>query len=140
MAFKKWVSIENSYNEKFIKKALEIYPELQNESFVVQEKNDGCLDKYTIILTEDGEKTIGDICENKYKGNILTLNVLTNKVEKEKISNFSIKEKTTEQWYEIELDDGTILKITGNHRIWLPELKCYRKVENLLIGDIILKK
>ena len=31
------------------------------------------------------------------------------------------------QWYEIELEDGTTLRLTGNHRVYLPEKHCYRK-------------
>jgi hypothetical protein len=141
MNFKKWTSIENSHNEKFLNKAIRIYPQLEKEEkFYIVEKIDGCLDADTIILTENGKKTIKEICEKEYKGKVFTFNIKTGKIEKEKISNFSIKEPKDVQWYELELENGSILKITGNHRVWLPDYKCYRKVEDLVVGDNLQKR
>ena len=39
--FKKYQSLENSYNDKFLRRFLETYPELQNETYIVTEKLDG---------------------------------------------------------------------------------------------------
>jgi hypothetical protein len=41
-------------------------------------------------------------------------------------------------WYELELYSGKNIKVTGNHRIWLPELKCYREVRDF-VGEEIVK-
>lgn len=41
MKFKKYESIENSYREKFISKAIAFYPEITDAEYVIQEKIDG---------------------------------------------------------------------------------------------------
>jgi hypothetical protein len=43
-------------------------------------------------------------------------------------------------WYEVELEDGQKIVITGNNPVWMADLDCYRKVENLKIGDVLLVK
>lgn len=106
----------------------------------VMEKVDGCLDKNTIITTEDGEKTIEWICKNKYKGKILSYDVEEKKEVWDCIVDYSIQENNND-WYEIELENGKTIKLTGNHRVWLPKLNCYRKVEELNGDeDFLLKK
>jgi intein/homing endonuclease len=42
--------------------------------------------------------------------------------------------ENTHQWYEIELEDGRKIKITGNHNVFIPEIECYRRVDELT-GD-----
>ena len=39
--FKKYTSIENSYRQKYILKAVGEYPELQKQKYIIQEKIDG---------------------------------------------------------------------------------------------------
>lgn len=34
-------------------------------------------------------------------------------------------------WFEIELDDGRKIKLTGNHMVWCNDLNCYRRVDEL---------
>ena len=41
-------------------------------------------------------------------------------------------------WFEIELENGTKIKLTGNHKVYLPELKCYRRVDELKGDENIL--
>ena len=48
------------------------------------------------------------------------------------IESFEIDE------WEIETEDGEKLIITGNNPVWLPDLHCYRRVEDLEIGDVVL--
>lgn len=105
------------------------------------EKLDGCLDGNTTMETEDGIKTIKDICENKYRGKVKSLDIDFDEIVFEKITNYSIKElKVGEQWFEIELENSEKLRITGNHEIWLPELRCYRKVKDLIGNETLLLK
>jgi hypothetical protein len=96
-----------------------------------------CLSEETELITEDGIKTIKEICETKYIGKVLSFNVFENKNEMNTINSHSVQ-KNNNDWYEIELISGKILKLTGNHRIWLPELNCYREVKELL-GDEVVK-
>lgn len=117
---------------------------LENRRIIVSEKLDGenCVDKNTIIETNDGKKTIVELCKNKEKNiKIASYNEFENKVEFKKVLKYHDNLSDQDEWYEIELEDGTILRLTGNHRVYLPENHCYRKVCDLN-GDekILLKK
>lgn len=94
------------------------------------EKVDGCCDQDTIIETEHGPKTIKEIVDAKYVGRVLSFNVDTNKQEMKFVVGHSVQ-RNNHDWYEIELIDGTVVKLTGNHRVWIPALGAYRRVEDL---------
>jgi hypothetical protein len=70
---------------------------------------------------------------------VLCLDHNSNEETFSKVVAHSILENN-DDWYELEMEDGTILKLTGNHRVWLPELNCYRRVDDLCEGDDILQK
>lgn len=103
------------------------------------EKIDGCCDGDTILITDNGNKTIKEICENKFSGKVLGydhdlgMNIFT------EIISHSIKNNNND-WYELELENGEKLILTGNHEVWIPELNCYRKVENLIGNENFLIK
>lgn len=103
---------------------------------VVQRKLDGCLHRDSIVEFDTGERlTIGYVVDNRVIGNIKSLNIETGEIEFKPILNhmknlLDINEDKF-QWYEIELEAGNILLLTGNHRVWLPELACYRRVDEL---------
>jgi len=118
-------------DEERIQNLVENYEELKKETYIETEKLDGCLDGDTLIETIDGIKTIKEICETKYSGKVKTFNLETQKEEFRKILGHSIKEPTTHQWFEIILKNNTKIKITGNHKVWLPELLCWRRVDEL---------
>jgi len=113
----------------------------EGREVVVTEKMDGenCLDENTLIDTEDGKKTIRWICETKYSGKVKSYNIETDEIKWNKILNWSILENIND-WYEIELENGIIIILTGNERIWLPELMCYRRVDELNGNEEILLK
>lgn len=54
------------------------------------------------------------------------------------IDKIEIAENKIFKWYSIELADGKKIRITGNHPIYLPKLKCWRRVDELKEGDIVL--
>jgi hypothetical protein len=115
---------------------------LYKRPVIITEKLDGenCLDADTLIITEfDGKKTIKWLCENEYKGRVLTYNVNTELEEFQYVMNWSILDNIGD-WYELELEDGKTLILTGNHRVWLVDLQCYRKVNDLKEGDDFLLK
>lgn len=101
-----------------------------------------CVSSDTIVRTEYGDKTIKEIVENNYFGKVLSFNDNTGELEYKNIMRHIVldNDKDTE-WFELTLDDGTVLKITGNDKVYLPDLGCYRRVdelngnENLLIND-----
>ena len=100
-------------------------------------KIDGCLSGDSMIKTKEfGTKTIKYIVENKLECKILSYNTKKRKNEYKKVLNYfkdmSLDEEI--QWFEIETEDGIILKLTGNHKVFLPELNCWRRVDEL-VGD-----
>ena len=108
-----------------------------------QPKLDGCLSFDTQIITKDGPLLIGEIVDKKLDIEVLSYNIKTKKQEFKKITNYAkngvdLKEKSI-KWYEIQLSNGESLKATGNHLVFLPKLHCWRRVDELIIDDILLK-
>jgi len=103
----------------------------------ILEKLDGCCHEDTILITEDGEMTIREICETEYSGKVLSFDLETNEPVYDEIVDYSVK-KNVNNWFEIELEDGTNIKLTANHKVWLPNLECYRRVDELTEVDEFL--
>jgi len=96
-----------------------------------------CLSENTIIKTEDGLKTIKEICESKYKGKVKSYNTITGSIEYKNITN-TIIQNNNDDWYEIEIESGEKLILTSDHRVYLPELDCYRMVKDLLGSEKLI--
>jgi hypothetical protein len=108
------------------------------EDVVVTEKIHGCADYDTIIDTlEFGPIKIGQVCDKKIFCHVKAFDITTNEVVYEKINGHSIF-PNDKQWYEIETEDGQIIKLTENHLVWLPKLNCYREVKFLTENDEFL--
>lgn len=108
-------------------------------------KLDGCLSETWTIEFEDGRKvTIADVVENRMEGRVKSFDPSTGKIEYNKILNWAkngtdIKD-TSVKWYKITLEDGNVLPpLTGNHLVWLPLLKCWRRVDLLKVDDRLLQ-
>jgi len=108
-------------------------------SFLYHTDEPTCLHEDTLIQTEDGLMTIKEICEKKYVGKVLSYDLESETNEYQNIIDHTISSSNND-WYEIELEDGTIIKATGNHYFFLPELNCFRKVSDLVQGDVFLIK
>lgn len=108
-----------------------------SQEYDVYEKMDGCCHENTNIITKDGEKTIREICENKNVNEILSFNTNKQVFEFKKIVGTSILENNN-NWYELEIENGEKIKLTGNHKIWIPSLNCYRRVDELNGDEDIL--
>jgi hypothetical protein len=110
----------------------------------VQPKLDGCLSKDTLVHTDIGLKSLHEIVDLGQASEVLSFNESTGKSEMRKIlnrmKNFSDIKETSFQWYSLELEDGTTIKITGNHLVYLPKLKCWRRVDELDENDTYLLK
>lgn len=107
-----------------------------------QPKLDGCLSYDTVVSTENGPLELGVLVDNKLKCKVLSYNTKTKKQEYKEILNYAkngidIKESCA-QWYQIETSNGGNLKVTGNHLIYLPRLKCWRRADELSEGDVLL--
>ena len=136
-------------NEERIQILPHIPLEYAGQSFVTTEKLDGCLDGETLIETEDGIKTIKEICDIQYFGKVKTFDFKNNKTKFENIlshkiqKNVSVKtrlinENLPKKWFKITLENGLILILTENHEIWLPNLSCWRRADELIGNEEFL--
>ena len=104
---------------------------------IITEKLHGCVSGDTVVETlEFGNVPIKEIVEKRLNVKIKALDVKTNNIIYVPIDEYYFLANDGE-WYEIELENGIKILITGNNPVWLPELSCYRKVEDLN-GDEIL--
>ncbi len=109
---------------------------IEDGKWFISRKLDGCLHESTIVEFEDGSKeTISNVVNNKINKRVKSFNHKNGKVEYKKIKNYmkdmtDINENNT-NWYEIEMQDGRIVKLTGNHKVWIPAIECYRRVDDL---------
>lgn len=128
-------AIEVSYMETFKLdgSSAELYYE--NGEFVRGcSRGNGCLDYNTILETDKGPIKIGEIVEKRIFCNLKAFDIEKNQIILTPIKNFFINENNYD-WYELETDDGKVLKVTENHKVWLPKLKCWKKVKDLNIED-----
>lgn len=111
----------------------------EGERVILTEKIHGCLHADTLISTDEGNLPIKKIVEDHMKVNVKSFNHTTEETEYQPITDWMETESSEEtEWYEIVLENGIILKLTGNHRVWLPELGCYREVSELTKNDVFL--
>lgn len=109
-----------------------------NDIISISDKWHGCVSENTLIETlEFGKRTIGEIVKNKIQCNIKALDINTGKIIYVSIDQYYHIPNDGE-WYEIELEDGNKIEITSNNPVWLPELNCYRRTDELKEGDSLL--
>jgi hypothetical protein len=116
---------------------------LEDGKWFISHKLDGCLHASTMVEFEDGSKeTISNVVANKIDKKIKSFNHKTGKVEYKKIKNYmkdlDDMNENNGEWYEITLVDGRTIKLTGNHRVWIPSLSCYRRVDEMDGGEDFL--
>ena len=101
---------------------------------IIQPKLDGCLSGDSLIKTKrHGYRTIKDIVENKLDVEVSSLNAKNKRLEYNKVINYFHNREVDEsiQWYELEIETGEKLQLTGNHKVYLPDLACWRRVDEL---------
>lgn len=97
----------------------------------------GCVDRDTIISTKElGDITIGEIVDKKINCHVKAFDVDNEEICYAPIDDFYLL-KNDGEWYEIELEDGRKITITGNNPVWLPQFNAYRRVDEL-VGDELL--
>lgn len=108
------------------------------DRIVVTEKLHGCVKWDTVIDTlEHGAMQIKEIVDKKLDVKIKAFDTETNEIVYVPIDDYyTIQDEG--DWYEIEMEDGSSITITGNNPVWLPELKCYRKVSDLSGSEKLL--
>jgi hypothetical protein len=96
---------------------------------------DECLHPSTDILMSDGSyKKITDINIGDF---VKTINEDKNIIEDKEVEFVYENLSKNQQMYEIEMEDGTFLKITGNHKVRLLSGD-WKKVEDLTTEDEII--
>lgn len=95
---------------------------------------DECLHPDTMITMEDGsEKKITDV---NIGDKVKTVNEKTMEVEIKEVDTVYHNLSKGNQMYEIEMDNGKIIKVTGNHKVLLTNGK-YKRVDELTLDDDI---
>lgn len=115
--------------------------DFHGKEVVVTTKIDGeqCLQEDAMVVTNLGTITIKEACENSAVSSVLSYDEATDEVCFRDIQAKKISENTTSvEWFEIEMEDGRTLTLTGNHRVYLPVLGCYRRVDELTEDDLLL--
>jgi intein/homing endonuclease len=93
---------------------------------------DECFTYDTKIMTEFGEKNIGDIVENGLNVKILTYNHKNKIFEYKKINRWIRKNKDT--IYKIKLNNGLFIECTDNHKFYVKN-KGYVRARELTTTD-----
>lgn len=98
----------------------------------------GCVERSTMVETQEyGEIPIGKIVDNKLQCHIKAFDITTQTVIFVPIGDWYLM-KNDGEWYDIELEDGRKLTITGNNPVWVPEINGYRRVDELIGTESLL--
>lgn len=96
---------------------------------------DECLHPDTLIKMENGTfKKISEIVIGEF---VQTINEETNLIENKEVEFVYKNLSKNNQMYEIELENGDILNITGNHKVLL-KTNIWKRVDELDISDEII--
>jgi hypothetical protein len=96
---------------------------------------DECLHPDTLITMSDGSiKKIKDVKEGDI---VKTTNDITLEIEDKQVDYIYKNLSKSNQMYELEMEDGRVIKITGNHKVKLNN-GVYKRVDELTIDDEIL--
>lgn len=111
----------------------------EGEEVVVTAKMDGenCLDEASTISTPGGAASIEALCRAGYRGFVRAFDTVTGNEVWDEVVGTSIL-PPNDDWFDVELEDGRILRVTGNHRLWIPEEQCYRAVRELRGDEVVL--
>ena len=104
----------------------------------ISNKLHGCVEKNTSVETmEFGTKTIGEIVDGQIDCHIKCYDTNIDECVWAPVDNFYMIPDDGE-WYEIELENGKKITITGNNPVWLPILNAYRRVDELNGDEYLL--
>jgi len=95
---------------------------------------DECLHPETEITLSDG--TTKKICDVNVGDFVMTFNEDTHSYEPKIVNKVHKNISVNEQMYEVILDNGKTIKITGNHKVLLVSGE-WKRIDEVEIGDII---
>jgi len=100
-----------------------------------------CMSGATRIVTDIGEMQIDELATKSNHElaalRVLSYNTNSQECEFQKITGF-ISSEGNNEWYRITLEDSTSVECTDNHKIFLPSLQCFRRADELKVGDSVL--
>lgn len=98
-----------------------------------------CLTSDSLIMTDNGEITIKQIVDNfdDTKYNVLTYNEKSKQLEYNQV-NDALLSKRNANIIELELEDGTLLKLTPDHKVYT-ENRGWVEASQLNENDILIK-
>ena len=97
---------------------------------------DECLHPSTTIIMSDGtKKQIKDVKQGDF---VYTYNEKTKEKEIKEVEYVYKNLSKHDFLYEIELEDGSIIKLTGNHKVLLTN-GLYKRVDELAVNDDIME-
>lgn len=103
---------------------------------VIADEIHKCLEGSSLIQTTLGELPIKDIVEKEIECEIYSYNTQTNKIELQPIENYH-KYENYSYLLEIETQDGQILKLTPDHKVFTSN-RGYIKAEDLTLEDDLI--
>ena len=86
---------------------------------------------------------IKEVVDKKLQGKVKSFNTITGKIEFNEITNWAVDGQDINnekiKWFILTLENGfKTPPLTGNHLIYLPKNKCYRRVDLLSENDVVL--
>jgi hypothetical protein len=96
---------------------------------------DECLHPDTKILMSDG--SYRKISEIKIGESVKTINEHSKQIEDKRVEYVYENLSKNEDMYEIELENGNLIKITGNHKVYCSDFK-WKMVKDLTVDDEII--
>lgn len=114
-----------------------------NKGVFVSGKLDGCVSGETLVLLEkSGFKTLKEIFDNKIIDRVLSYSLKKLKSEFQDIVGCFKNEQDVKiidyQWFRIELENGQTINVTGNHLVYVKDLECWRRVDELIGSEIMM--
>jgi RNA ligase (TIGR02306 family) len=132
-------NVGSSYTINFDVENIKAYPNvfIPGEEVIMTEKIHGCASFHTLLDTvEFGLITIGRVVDERLKVHVKSMDIQTHEIQFNEVLGWS-SQPNIDNWYELETEDGTIMKLTGNHPVWLPDINAYRRVDELVGNESI---
>lgn len=135
--FKKFSSLENTYNKVFLEK-VQLHP-CYTEQWIATEKVHGCFQDRTRITLPDGTyKTIKEIVETKFDGEVLGVDSF-GKTVATKVVNWHTNGEA-EEWLKVTFKtpkgrggNWRVVKCTANHKFY--DGTEYKPIGEMKVGD-----